>query len=318
MKPKTPLRPAKLFFALVATLAALLTFGVLFASARKKEVVWSADEKPLADQIHGLRALADDVRVGTTKDLALKIRKLPATDNKLRLAVNLAGLSTEGDFGHDTLQEVATTLAETLRERPVPWAKPAGQKTSDAGIKATVARAPAYPYIELATLVRYEYVEAPADLNNDEQYRAAMAGLEADDRKREHPEFTLKDLSGKTWTFADLRGKVVLVNFWATWCPPCRKEMPDLETLYGRFGSKGLVVLGISDEEAAKVGPFIRERKVSFPVLLDPGRKVNEMFVVEGIPKSFVYDREGKLVAQSIDMRTQKQFLQMLGKAGLE
>ena len=78
------------------------------------------------------------------------------------------------------------------------------------------------------------------------------------------------------------------------------------------------MVLAISDEEAAKVEPFICERKVSFPVLLDPGRKVNEMFVVEGIPKSFLYDREGKLVAQSIDMRTQKQFLEMLGKAGLE
>src|SRR5208282_6274118 len=238
------------------------------------------------------------VRAGTTKDLALKIRKLPATENKLRLAVNLTGLSTEGDFGHDTLQEVATTLAETLRERPVPWAE---LKDSDAGSKAG-AREPAYPYLELASLVRYEHVEATVDLGNDDgQFRAAMARLEADDLKREHPEFTLKDLSGKSWTFADLRGKVVLVNFWATWCPPCRKEMPDLETLYERFSSKGLVVLGISDEEAAKVEPFIRERKVSFPVLLDPGRKVNEMFVVEGIPKSFVYDREGKLVAQSID-----------------
>jgi peroxiredoxin len=318
MKPKTMLRRMKMFVVLVATSVALLTFGLHVASAQKKEVIWSADEKPLADQIHGLRALADDVRAKTTKDLALKIRKLPPTENKLRLAVNLAGLSTEGDFGHDTLQEVATTLADTLRERPVPWAKPAEQKNSDAGTNATATRAPAYPYIELATLVRYEHVEAPADLNNDEQYRAAMAGLEADDRKREHPEFTLRDLSGKTWTFTELRGKVVLVNFWATWCPPCRKEMPDLETLYGRFGSKGLVVLGISDEEAAKVEPFIRERKVSFPVLLDPGRKVNEMFAVEGIPKSFVYDREGKLVAQSIDMRTQKQFLEMLGKAGLE
>ena len=292
---------------------AVVTFGLQFASAQKKEVVWSADEKPLADQIHGLRGLADDVRAGTTKDLALKIRKLPATENKLRLAVNLAGLSTEGDFGHNTLQEVATTLAETLRERPVPWAEP---KNPDAASKAT--REPARPYIELATLVRYEHVEVSPDLNNDEQFRTAMTRLEADDRKREHPEFTLKDLSGKTWTFAELRGKVVLVNFWATWCPPCRKEMPDLETLYGRFSSKGLVVLGISDEEAAKVEPFIRERKVSFPVLLDPGRKVNEMFVVEGIPKSFVYDREGKLVAQSIDMRTQKQFMEMLAKAGLE
>jgi peroxiredoxin len=314
MKPRTSLRPAKLFFVLVAMVVALLEL----ASAQKKEVVWSEDEKPLADQIHGLRALADDVRAKATKDLALKIRKLPATENKLRLAVNLAGLSTEGDFGHDTLQEVATTLADTLRERPVPWAKPVEQKSSDVGSNAAAARVPAYPYIELATLVRYEHVEAPPDLNNDEQFRAAMAQLEADDRKREHPEFTLKDLSGKTWTFSELRGKVVLVNFWATWCPPCRKEMPDLETLYGRFGSKGFVVLGISDEEAAKVEPFIRERKVSFPVLLDPGRRVNEMFVVEGIPKSFVYDREGKLVSQSIDMRTQKQFLEMLGKAGLE
>jgi peroxiredoxin len=307
-----------MFFVSIAMLVALVTFGLLLASAQKKEVVWSVDEKPLADQIHGLRALADDVRARTTKDLALKIRKLPATDNKVRLAVNLAGLSTEGDFGHDTLQEVATTLAEILRDQPVPWAKPTEQKTSNAGSNAAAPRAPAYPYIELATLVRYEHVDVLPDLNNDEQFRAATAGLEADDRKREHPEFALKDLSGKTWTFSELRGKVVLVNFWATWCPPCRKEMPDLETLYGRFGSKGLVVLGISDEEAAKVEPFIRERKVSFPVLLDPGRKVNEMFVVDGIPKSFVYDRDGKLVAQSIDMRTQKQFLEMLGKAGLE
>ncbi len=295
---------------------AITTVALQLASAQEKEVVWSAEEKPLADQIHRLRGLADDVRAGTTKDLALNIRKLSATGNKLRLAVGLAGLSTEGDFGHSTLQEVATTLAETLRERPVPWAE---SQEADAGGGARATREPAYPYVELASLVRYEHVEAPVDLNNDDgQYRAAIARLEADDRNREHPEFALKDLSGKTWTFAELRGKVVLVNFWATWCPPCRKEMPDLEALYGRFGSQELVVLGISDEEAAKVEPFIRERKVSFPVLLDPGRKVNEMFVVQGIPKTFVYDREGKLVAQSIDMRTQKQFLEMLGKAGLE
>ena len=324
MHPQTLLR-IRLFF----VLALLVTFPRQLALAQQKQVDWSANEQPLADQIHGLRSLADDVRAGTTKDLALKIRKLPATENKLRLAVALAGLSTEGDFGHDTLQEVATTLAETLRERPVPWAEP---KDSEAGSKAA-ARQPAYPYIELASLVRYEHVKvsfnevplrdvSPRDVstndNADEQFRAAMARLEEDDRKREHPQFTLQDLSGKTWTFAELRGKVVLVNFWATWCPPCRKEMPDLETLYERFNSKGLVVLAISDEEAAKVEPFIRERKVSFPVLLDPGRKINGMFVVEGIPKSFVYDREGKLVAQSIDMRTQKQFLEMLGKAGLE
>jgi len=302
MRLLTLVRRTDFFFVVVA----ILTFAPTFSSAQKKQIAWSADEKPLADQIHGLRALADDVRAGTTRDLALKVRKLPSTENKLRLALGLAGLSTEGDFGHDTLQEVATTLAETLRDRPVPWAK-----------EKNAIREPAYPYVELATLVRYEHVEASL-INNDEQFLAAMARLEADDGKREHLDFTLKDLSDKTWTFSELRGKVVLVNFWATWCPPCRKEMPDLDQLYKRFGSKGLVVLGISDEEMGKVEPFVREKTVSFPVLLDPGRKVHKMFVVEGIPKSFVYDREGKLVAQSIDMRTQKQFLEMLRKAGLE
>src|ERR1039458_3418739 len=81
------LRRIKLFLVLVAVLAS----GLHLASAQKKEIVWSADEKPIADQIHGLRDLADDVRAGTTKDLALKIRKLPATENTLRLAEGFAG-----------------------------------------------------------------------------------------------------------------------------------------------------------------------------------------------------------------------------------
>ena len=71
----------------------------------------------------GLRKLRDDIRARTTKDLALQIRQLPVTPNKLRLAGGLAGLSTEGDFGHDTLQEVANTLAAALREQPPPPAK---------------------------------------------------------------------------------------------------------------------------------------------------------------------------------------------------
>src|SRR6266403_3538659 len=168
MKPKALLRRIEMFSVLVGMLVALVTFGLPLAAAQKKEVVWSADEKPLADQIHGLRGLADDVRAGTTKDLALKMRTLAATENKLRLAVNLAGLSAEGEFGRDTLQEVATTLDEALRERPVPWAKPAERKSPDAGNNAAAPRAPAYPYIGLATLVRYEHVEAPVDLTNDE------------------------------------------------------------------------------------------------------------------------------------------------------
>jgi peroxiredoxin len=287
------------------TFAAILFTGMLVCPARllaaqNKPPDWSGEERLIALQLNGLRKLPDDVRASTTKDLALQIRELRATPNKLRLAVGPASLSTEGDFGHDTLQEVATTLAAALRGSP-----PAAGKDG----------APAYPYVELASLVRYEHVQATVDAP---QFAAAVAKLESDDAKREHAEFTLNDLQGKAWSLKDLRGKVVLLNFWATWCPPCRKEMPDLEALYLRFNDQGLVILAVSDEDAAKVSPFLAERSITYPVLLDPGRKVNEQLQIEGIPKSFVYDRSGKLVAQSIDMRTQRQFLEMLSQAGLQ
>ncbi len=290
--------------AMLATGLCLLTagFGLLVtpsSHAQKQEVVWSAQEKPIYDQIHGLRKLPDDVRARTTKELALEIHQLPSTPNKLRLANGLANLSTEGDFGHDTLQEVATTLADTLRQQPVPDSK--GQ--------------PAAAYIELAQLVRYEHVQVALAAP---QFEAAMAQLEADDQHRQEADFTLTDLQGKTWSLGQLRGKVVMVNFWATWCPPCQKEMPDLQALYNRFKDQGFVILALSDEEIGKVRPFIAQRQITYPILLDTGGKVAESFRVDGIPKSFVYNREGKLVAQSIDMRTQKQFLAMLAQAGLQ
>jgi peroxiredoxin len=285
----------------------MLTWYVLFLAfaiarpltAQKQETVWSVQEKPIYQQIRGLRQLPDDVRAQRTKELALQIRQLPATPNKLKLANFLASRATEGDFGHDTLQEVATTLADALREQPQPDEN--GQ--------------PAATYVELAQLVRYENVQTTL---NAPQFTAAMAKLKADDAIRQKADFTLTDLQGKVWTLSALHGKVVLVNFWATWCPPCRKEMPDLNVLYQRFKDQGLVILAISDEEPDKVQPFLAERQITYPVMLDPGRKVNELFQVEGIPKSFVYNREGKLVAQSIDMRTQRQFLEMLRQAGLQ
>jgi peroxiredoxin len=277
--------------------------------AQKQEIVWSDQEKPIIEQLHNIRNLPDDVRAGTTKNLALQIRQLPAVPNKLRLAMGLASRATEGDFGHDTLQEVATTLADAIKDQPTSDQPTNDQPTNDQPPKEQDA------YLELASLVRYEHVNASLD---SPQFAAAMAKLEADDQHRNEANFTLTDLSGRTWTLKDLHGKVVMVNFWATWCPPCRKEMPDLETLNQRFGSQGLVILGISDEDAATVSPFIAQQKVTYPILLDPGRKVNELFQIDGIPKTFIYGRDGKIVAQSIDMRTQKQFLEMLAQAGLQ
>ena len=114
------------------------------ARARGQQIVWNNQEKPILEDIRTLRKLSEGNRAKTTKQLALKIRQLPAGMNKERLATTLASLSTEGDLGKDTLQEVATTLAEALREQPLP----AGP------------RGPEMPYVELAKLVRYEHVQA--------------------------------------------------------------------------------------------------------------------------------------------------------------
>ena len=255
-------------------------------NAQAKPAPWTAQEKPIIEQLRTLRRLPDDERSVVTKKLALEIRQLPQSKSKARLADGLASLATEGDPGHDVLQEVATTLEQ------------AGGS-----------------FETLADLVRYEHVKASTA---NPEFSAAMSKLEAADRHRENANFSLADLQGKTWTLQDLHGKVTLVNFWATWCPPCRKEMPDMETLFQEFKDRGLVILAISDEDADKVRPFVAEHKYSYPILLDPGRKVNESFEVEGIPKSFLYDRNGHLVAEAMDMRTRRQFLEMLAQAGLK
>jgi peroxiredoxin len=281
------------------SLFAILILFLAIPLSSQQKTVWSAQEQPIVDQIKGLRKLDDTVRARTTKQLALQIRQLPVVPNKLKLAGALALLSTEGDFGRGTLQEVTTTLASAVREQP-----PAGKPGRPDDL-----------YMWLASLVRYEHMQAQSD---NPQFAEALSKLEAADAVRQKVDFTLSDLQGNPWHLRDLKGKVVLVNFWATWCPPCRKEMPDLQALYDRYKDQGFVVVSISDEEAAKVQPFIAEQKITYPVLLDPGRKVTDLFQVEGIPKSFVYDREGKLVAQSIDMRTRNQFQGMLAQAGLQ
>src|SRR5258707_1278982 len=277
----------------------LATIGLLAAGPARAQTQDAVrpNEKVISDQINHLRLLPDDVRTRTTKQLAIDIRQLPAT-SKLNLAYALANYSTEGDFGHDTLQEVAATLAGALRATPPP----------------RIGTQPAQPYVELAMLVRYEQVQASLD---DPQFAAALAKIDADNETRRNADFTLNDLQGKSWTLQALHGKVVLVNFWATWCQPCRREMPDLDALYQKFKDQGLVILAISDEETGKINELLAEKKVSYPILLDPGHKVYELFRLDGIPKSFVYDRAGKLVSQAIDMRTQKHFSDLLANASL-
>lgn len=249
--------------------------------------------KLIDHRIHKLRSLSDDVRAIETRTLALNIRTLRSPQERLTLALALSNFATEGDFGHSILREVSLTILDAVRSVP---------------------QAPDSAFAELARLVHYEGVDLTLD---DPRFRKALAHLEEVDNIRQQTDFTLKDLTGRSWQLKSLKGNVVLVNFWATWCPPCRKEMPDLDAIYRHFRDKGLIILAISDEEQAKVRSFIDEQKYTYPILLDPQGLIGKQFQIQGIPKSLVYDRRGKLVAQSSDMRTMNQFLGMLKQAGL-
>jgi peroxiredoxin len=257
----------------------------------------AAAATPAAAAIRGkmkpFRSLPTDAdRARLVIEVASEIRALPNRPEKLSLARGVCSGVTEGELGHAALSAAADALAE--------------------GIKGTTARADAY--IELASLVRYEHVAKPME---GPALDAALALLELREALHQEAGFSLTSLDGKTYSLDGLRGKVVLLNFWATWCPPCRKEMPDMQKLYTELAPKGFVVLAVSDEKRDVVEKFLADKNYTFPVLLDDGRKVHESFDVEGIPKSFLFNREGKIVGQAIDMRTERQFREMLKAAGL-
>jgi thiol-disulfide isomerase/thioredoxin len=109
------------------------------------------------------------------------------------------------------------------------------------------------------------------------------------------PDFTLKDLGGNPVTLSSLRGKVVIVNFWATWCPPCRAEMPSMEQLYRELGTEGLVLLAINIEQDGRqtVAKFLATSPHSFPVLIDDKEVVQKRYGVYKFPESFVVRKDG-------------------------
>ncbi len=248
-------------------------------------------------QIDKLRSLPQDKRPAETIRLALATQALPAGTAKVRVADELSHLVTEGDQGADALQAVADALAKALAETPVP----------------AKGNEPPMPYFDLARLVRYEHVNVTL---NDPLFAKALDTLAANDADIEKADFTLKDLRNKPWTLSELRGKIVLVNFWATWCPPCRAEMPNLDAIYTHYQSQGLVVLSITDEDPIKVSQFVGSWYHPV-VLIDHDGAVHKAFHITDIPHTYVFNREGKLVGMGIDQCTQKQFFRMLGAAGL-
>jgi len=119
------------------------------------------------------------------------------------------------------------------------------------------------------------------------------------------PDFAVPNLSGQAVRLSALRGKVVVLNLWTTWCPPCRDEMPSLERLYARLRDRDFELLAVSQDEDGKrvVEPFVREHRLSFLVLIDPEHQVGDRYGVWGYPETFVIDRNGYVVERVIGPR---------------
>jgi peroxiredoxin len=108
------------------------------------------------------------------------------------------------------------------------------------------------------------------------------------------PDFTLKSLEGSNLRLEEYRGQVVLLNFWASWCGPCRQEMPLLDRLHHRYEDTGFAVLGVNVEgETAPAQDIVDKTSVTFPILIDDGQKVSQMYNLQAMPSTVVIDRDG-------------------------
>jgi len=133
------------------------------------------------------------------------------------------------------------------------------------------------------------------------------------------PDFNLQSVAGKTIKLSDLRRQPVLINFWATWCAPCRIEMPALQDRFEKYSEEGLAILAVDfNEPAEAVLAFGAEFGLTFDLLLDPGGKIQDLYRIRGYPTSFFIDRQGVIKVVHIGVMTEGQLDGYLAEVGLE
>jgi peroxiredoxin len=129
------------------------------------------------------------------------------------------------------------------------------------------------------------------------------------------PDFSLTDLNGKTVSLQSLRGKVVLLNFWATWCGPCVAEMPALEKLHREYKNKGVIILGIDDEEAEVAQNYLKQNGYTFNTVIDADKQVSKLYRINAIPQSFFITKDGKIAAYHRGARRESELRDGIEKA---
>jgi len=147
--------------------------------------------------------------------------------------------------------------------------------------------------------------------------RSRVTTLVGDVRGKAAPDFELTSLDGRRVKLSDYRGKAILLNFWATWCSPCKVEMPWLVDFQKKYGSDGLVVLGVAmdDTDAPKISEFAHEMGVNYPILLGTDKVSEDYGNVQFLPTSFYIDRDGKFVGKGVGVITRKEFEDNIQKA---
>ena len=158
--------------------------------------------------------------------------------------------------------------------------------------------------------------EPPPGAELVEQF-GATSGLVSMFEGQAAPDFALRDFSGKTYRLGELAGKVVLLDFWATWCKPCRIDLPHVDALAREFGDQGMVVLGINAEPERRSAPFFEQQGYRFPSLVDRGARVSQQYLVGSLPTLVIIDREGKIASYLVGLHPDARLRAELAKVGI-